>query len=322
MTLQNLLITAMLGLSVSMLSLAQAKSPCCAKRKAVAKSAEPSKGTAGYASDRKSCSPVCADWELGVQAWTFKEYTLFEAIDKAAKLGLDYVEVYGGQRLSSEDGDACLDENMPLSLMAKVKLKFEEAGLKPLAMGVISYGDDEAKWRKLFEFCKVMGIVCINIEPEPAVLPLVDRLANEYRINVAIHNHPKPSRYWDPQIVLDALKGRSARMGACADTGHWIRSGLDPAECLKKLEGHILWSHFKDMNRTWSAEVKNVYEDIHDVPWGSGVANSKALLQELHRQGFKGGISIEYEYDWTSSMPQIAKCVAFYRKVCRELAGK
>ena len=58
-------------------------------------------------------------------------------------------------------------------------------------------------------------------------VPLIDKLANEYNINVAIHDHPKPSHYWNPEAVLKVCEGRSKRIGACADVGHWARSGLD-----------------------------------------------------------------------------------------------
>ena len=36
---------------------------------------------------------------------------------------------------------------------------------------------------------------------------------------------------------MKVCEGRSDRIGACADIGHWYRSGLVPVECLKKLQG-------------------------------------------------------------------------------------
>jgi len=158
---------------------------------------------------------------------------------------------------------------------------------------------------------KVLGVTTITTEPDEAALELIDRLANEYQINIAIHNHPAPSHYWSPDVVLKAIEGRSKRIGACADTGHWVRSGLDPLECLKKLEGRILWSHFKDL--------KEKKKDSHDVPWGTGVSNAKALLVEMHRQGLKGCIIVEYEHNWENSMPEIAQCAAFFQKVMSEI---
>jgi len=45
---------------------------------------------------------------------------------------------------------------------------------------------------------------------------------------------------------LSVVKDRDPRIGACADTGHWVRSGLKPLECLKILQGHIMSVHLHD----------------------------------------------------------------------------
>ncbi|HPV37818.1 MAG TPA: TIM barrel protein, partial [Candidatus Hydrogenedentes bacterium] len=133
--------------------------------------------------------------------------------------------------------------------------------------------------------------------------------------NVAVHNHPNPSFYWNPDTVLEFVKDRTKRVGACADTGHWPRSGVDPLEALKKLEGRIITFHFKDLNEFGKREA-------HDVPWGTGVCNVEALMKEIQRQGLKNIVfSIEYEHNWDNSVPEIAQCVAYFDKVAAELAN-
>ena len=57
------------------------------------------------------------------------------------------------------------------------------------------------------------------------------------------------------------------------------------------------------------------------MPWGTGVCDVKGMLTEVHRQGVKAVFSIEYEYNWTTLLPEIAKCVAYFDKVATELAG-
>ena len=292
----SVVLAVMLGFSATSLG----APGCCSKP-----GASGGKGTPGC-----SGSARCM---LGTQAYTFKEFTLFEAIDKAKQLGLEFIEIFPGQRLSPELSDVKSNHEMPLSLIAKLKNKLDDASLKALAYGVVRLDNDEAECRKVFDFAKVMGMTTITAEPPEEALPLIDKLANEYRINVAIHNHPKPSHYWNPETVLKAIQGCGKRIGACADTGHWVRSGLDPVECLKKLDGRILWSHFKDLNEK--------ARDAHDVPWGTGVGNAKAQLAELCRQGFSGGVAVEYEYNWKHSVPEIAKCVAFFRATCKELCA-
>ena len=106
---------------------------------------------------------------------------------------------------------------------------------------------------------------------------------------------------------MAVLKGVSPRIGACADVGHWIRSGLNPLECLKKLEGRVIEFHLKDLNE------KGVRK-AHDLPWGSGVSNIPAIMQEMKRQNFKGVISIEYEYNWENNVPEVKASAEFFNK--------
>jgi sugar phosphate isomerase/epimerase len=190
-----------------------------------------------------------------------------------------------------------------------VKIKLEKAGVKLVSYGVEVIGKNEPAARKLFDFAKVVGIETIVAEPEPDAFDLLDKLTEEYGINIAIHNHPKPSRYWSPDTVLEAVKGRSKRIGACADTGHWMRSGIEPLEAIKKLEGRIVSSHFKDLNTMGGG---------HDVVWGTGKGNAKAVLAELHRQGFKGIFSIEYEHEMKGR--EVEECARFFEGVSEELA--
>ncbi len=73
-------------------------------------------------------------------------------------------------------------------------------------------------------------------------------MCRENQMNMAIHNHPKPSLYWDCEITAKAIEPFDKRIGACADIGHWARSGKVPAECLKRLEGRIIELHVKDID--------------------------------------------------------------------------
>jgi sugar phosphate isomerase/epimerase len=85
-------------------------------------------------------------------------------------------------------------------------------------------------------------------------------------------------------------------------------------ECLKKLEGHVLASHFKDLNEK--------SPDAHDVVWGTGVNDAKGLLAELKRQHFDGPLMVEYEHNWEKSMPEIAQCVEFFKNTTKEMGEK
>src|SRR5215472_19154098 len=165
-------------------------------------------------------------WRLGCQAWTFNKFTLFEAIDNTAELGLKVIEAYPhGQKLSKEN-DAKFGPQLSAADRATVKKYLESKGVKLVNMGVGPYD------REAFEFAKDMGIETLVCEPKFDAFDGIDKLCEEFKINVALHDHPKPSPYWDPEIVLKHVKDHSKRIGACCDTGHWMRSDLNPVECL------------------------------------------------------------------------------------------
>lgn len=194
--------------------------------------------------------------------------------------------------------------------MQELKDKLKAVKVRPMNYGVVGFGNDEASARKVFDFAKKLGIRTIVSEPAEATVPMLDRLAQEYKINVAIHDHPKPSHYWHPDTVLKVSQGCSKRIGACADTGHWYRSGLVPVECLQRLEGRIISMHFKDLNAA-----------KQDVPWGTGECNARGMLEELKAQGVKPVISIEYEHG--SGAPLLAnvrKCVEWFNTQVGDLA--
>jgi len=260
-------------------------------------------------SKHKDGAVTSEDWRLGIQAWTFKQFTLFEAIEKTHALGLKYIQGYPGQKISTEIQSG-FGPDLTAEQIAQVRSKLAQEGVKMVAFGVASVPKEEAAARKLFAFAVEMGIETIVSEPEMEQFELIDKLCQEYKIKLAIHNHPKPSFYWSPDTVLKACEGRSNWIGACVDTGHWVRSGLDPVECLKKLEGRINDVHIKEI------------DDGHDVVWGTGQGRMKGILEELHRQGYKGTFAIEYEYNWENNMPEIRQSVDYFNQVVSELKTK
>ncbi len=268
---------------------------------------------AGLAS-AKSQSPV---WTLTVPAYrVLSQATFFEAIDKAKAVGLKAIE---GRpyKISSGTGDARLGPSAPAEALAKTRRKLQEAGLRLVSYYAGDFGKNEAAMRKLFDFGKAMGIQVFVGEPPPQKLATLDKLANEFGISVAIHNHPRrPNQptyaYWDPAAVMRMVAKHSKRIGCCADTGHWVRSGLDPVECLKKYEGRLLYLHLKD--------VSEKAPQGHDVILGTGVADAKGMLAELHRQKFAGPITFEYENKVMKDRPaDVSRSVEFVREIAKRL---
>lgn len=254
-------------------------------------------------------------WRLGLQAYTFRNLSLLETIDKARELGIRDLEAYPGQLVKPG-----LEERFTVTasdwVRAAVVEKLHETGVRLSLFGVVDLGPNEGSARQVFDFAKALHIDTLTAEPNPALMPLIDRLCDEYDMRLAIHNHPAPSPYAEPQKVLDAVQDLSPRVGACADVGHWFRTGVTPVDGLRLLENRIVSLHFKDVQRAGN--------HTPDVIWGTGECDAEALLQELHRQGFQGVFSIEHEteYDTVDELTEAVRaCVDWFHEQCAKLAG-
>jgi sugar phosphate isomerase/epimerase len=246
---------------------------------------------------------------IGCQAWTFKEFSVMEAIDKTAQAGGKVIEFFPGQKFSPEQPGLKFDHNATDAMIAEVKARLEKDGIRAVNYGVVGIPKNEADARKIFEFAKKFDLYGITTESVDAI-DTIEKLVKEYDIRVGFHDHPRrpndPAyKMWDPNYILSVVKDRDARIGSTADVGHWVRSGLVPVACLKILKGRIISVHLKDLNEK--------SPDAHDVPYGTGVSDIPGILNELKRQHFAGNVSIEYEYNWMNNVVDAAQCIGFVR---------
>ena len=151
-------------------------------------------------------------WQMAIHAYTFRKFSIFECIDKTAALGLKYMSLSGS--VSLDGSNSVTTVNLSDKDAEAIQKAVAAKGLKLVNIGVVKLPPDEAESRKVFEFAKKMGIDTLVAEPEAAALDTVEKLCKEYNIKVAIHDHPKPSHYWNPDTVLEAVKGRTPLMGA------------------------------------------------------------------------------------------------------------
>jgi sugar phosphate isomerase/epimerase len=250
---------------------------------------------------------------LGVEAYTFHKFTLFEAIEKTAQLGLPFM---GG--LSFQKVSAAIPKNFEPGLtddeLRQVRMKLDAAGVRLLTYYIHDIPGDEAGCRKVFEFGRKIGIETFLSEPKPEALDTIERLCDEYGINVALHNHDQKASpvYWNPEGIMKVCQGRSKRLGACADIGYWMRSGIDPIQAVNTLKERLITVQVHDLNKRNASG--------HDVPWGSGVGETEQFIQEVHRLGLQPTMwGLEYSYNFLDSQPEIARCVEFFNKVSLEV---
>lgn len=245
-----------------------------------------------------------AGFGISVQCWSLKEFSLFQAIEMAASAGLGGVEVFPGQALGGDHGDLKFGPDLPDDKIQAVLDHLKKHNLVAYNFGVTGISKDEAEARKTFELAKKMNLYGVTTESLDA-LDTLEKLAKEYDIKVCYHNHPKPTALWNPDTIWKAIDGRHKNIGFCADIGHWATSGLDPLEVIKKIAPRVHSFHMKDR--------ASITEWSHDRPFGTGVIDNLAILDEVRKHGFAGNVTIEYEHNWKTNLPEIAQCVGYLR---------
>jgi sugar phosphate isomerase/epimerase len=244
------------------------------------------------------------DWKFGVALWTFHTFNFPQSLDKVDSAGIKYIEPNTFHKTGPELKDSLI---LQLSASGIEKLKSMIAAKGLTCESIYIVGDSTIlSWKKQFDIAKALGVKFVTTEPPLNMWDSIDSLAGAYGIKVAIHEHWKGvSKYWNPDTVLMAIKGHP-NFGACADLGHWPKSGIDPVEGVKKLSGHIIAIHLKDIAAFNDPKLK-------DVPVGTGVVNFPAVFAELKKQGFNGNIYIERDAeDQPSNLPSVIQTVKYY----------
>lgn len=252
-------------------------------------------------------------WRLGCSGWSFNVLPFYKLIDTVQALGLDSIETFNWQPLGDDKAGPKLNEAMSAADRTEAKKRLSDKGIKLVAVYCESLRTENSA--KIFEWAAEMGVEYLCSQPAFDVFDLLDKLCEQYKINMAVHNHPKPDPYWNPDLLLDHLKGYGPRMGICADTGHWVRSGLDPVAMLKKVEKRLLAIHLKDIGTVG----KN---DADCVPYGTGKGNIAGVLEQAQRQGYKGAFQIEYEPYTAQSFANVEKCIAYFDAEAAKLVSQ
>jgi sugar phosphate isomerase/epimerase len=251
----------------------------------------------------QSKSHPSKDWKLGVALWTFHTFNFEESLKKVDSSGLKFIEPNTFHNVDRFN-DSLVGQLSPGS--AKQLKKLVDSHRLTAASIYVDGGKTVEGWKNQFEIAKQFNVKFVTAEPPIDMWDSIDSLAGVYKVRVAIHDHWKGvSAYWHPDSVLAAIKGHS-NFGACADVGHWPKSGIQPVEALKKLEGHIIALHLKDI-----AAFNN--PGLKDVPVGTGAVDFPGIFNELKRQNFKGYIYIERDAeDQPSNLPSVQQTIKYY----------
>ena len=243
--------------------------------------------------------------KMGLQSYSLREFKVEEALLHTKALGLQYWEAY--------------PNHVPMGSVPKhietQKEMLSKAGITLLSYGVLPFDGNENPAREKFDFAKAMGIKSISADPNPdkSTFDLLDKLVAEYDIAIAIHNHGPSHRYNKISDVESVVKDRHPKIGACVDTGHYLRSDEDPVEAVQRLGKRVFGVHLKDV-KTLSDGQKQFKIA------GEGDLKVTELLKALKGLKYQYCVAIEYEENAKSPLADIEACLKHVRDCAAKIA--
>lgn len=245
-------------------------------------------------------------FKMGIQSYSLREFKNEAALEHTKALGLKFWESYGSHLPITA---------VPAQIQAHKDL-LGKYGVTLISYGVLGFDEKENDAREKFEFAKAMGIKSISADPKPdnPTFDLLDKLCAEYDVAIAIHNHGPGHRYNKISDVEKVVKDRHPKVGACVDTGHYLRSDEDPVEAIQRLGKRVFGCHLKDVK---TIEVDGRRQKQFKIA-GEGDLNVVALLKALKALDYKYCLALEYEENAKNPLPDIEACL----KHVRECAAK
>jgi sugar phosphate isomerase/epimerase len=260
---------------------------------------------AGVSGAARAATPDSEPVRLGVCSYSLREFQRKLAISMIKQLGVGYVSVkefHLPYTISADDA-------------AKARSEFKKAGLTIASGGNIALQDeDPAALRRLFEYARLCGMPMMVCAPSHRTLPMVEKLAKEFDIRLAIHNHgPEDKHFPTPQSVLDAVKGLDPRVGLCMDVGHSMRTGIDVVQAVESAGPRLLDMHMKDLKRANDKDSQCAV--------GEGVMPVVAIFKQLKKINYQGCVNLEYEINSDNPLPGMQRSIGYLKGVAAGLAG-
>ena len=231
---------------------------------------------------------------LGVNGW-----------EKAAELELHWVEFYSAHYQPTTDEKKVAD----------MKARMDKLDISISAHGVHRFSKNHESNEQFFKFAKLAGFKNLSADPDPDAFDSLDKLCKQYDIRINIHSHGPGHRYDKITDVGKAIKDYDKRIGYCADLGHYIRSGEDPAKVIHEAGERLYGVHLKDF-----AEMK---KNAKGTILGKGVMNVEEVFKALKKVKFPadGALSLEYEESAANPLPDIKECLANAAAAAQKVAG-
>jgi inosose dehydratase len=248
-----------------------------------------------------------AGFKMGLQSYSLRGFDAKTALEHTKTLGLKYWEAFPGH----------LPESVVPKTVAEHKALVADAGVTVMSYGVLGFDENETKAREHFEFAKLMGLTALSADPKPSkeTFDLLDKLVDEYGVAIAIHNHGPGHRYNKIADVEKVVKDRHPKIGACVDTGHYLRSDESPVAAIERLGKRVFGVHLKDVKTLVNGDKREKQFKII----GEGDLDVLGCLKALKKLDYQYCLAIEYEENPQNPISDLEACLRHVREQAAKL---
>jgi inosose dehydratase len=186
-----------------------------------------------------------------------------------------------------------------LQALERIKQEAEQSGVVVVGYGVVHFGKDADANHRIFEFAKRLGISYLSADPDPGSFDDLDKLVEKFDVAIGIHNHGPGHRYAKIETIAEAIKDHHSKIGCCVDTGHFLRSKIDPVDAVHAFGTRVYGVHLKDVKDAQTFTVL-----------GKGDLRTVDLLKALARNKYSYCLAVEYEERPENPVDDIQECLA------------
>ena len=234
--------------------------------------------------------------KISIQGWCFRTWSEPDKIIQATKsCGLDYIELgsFFMDPLRDTDYTSIINE-------------YRSNGIEVSGHGVNAFDTNQENNRAWFEFAKAVGlnslVASFPKDKEIETALCLEPLCAEFGMKIAIHNHGRKDNLGSPDALDRVFSRTSEDIGLCLDTAWMLDSGYDPVEIAGKYRDRLHGVHLKDFIFRRDGHPE-------DTVIGEGNLRLDALIKLLSDTGYDQFLTIEYEGDVESPVPNCKKCV-------------
>lgn len=193
-----------------------------------------------------------------------------------------------------------------------LRKQFDDAGIE---LALLCYNmsgnisDDEIDYA--FRMAQALGVKGITSSSTVTIARRAAVFADKYKMIWAGHGHDDvcdPEQFAKPE-TFEKIMSFSPYVYVNLDIGHYTAAGYDPVSFIRRYNSRISNLHLKDRFRTLGT-VRGA-----NVRWGDGETPIREVLQLLRREQYPFPANIEYEYQGTDAVIEVAKCLQYAKDI-------